>query len=133
MSELLDDSSRGRVWVDHEGIQVPPAGPAALCQHWRGSERGRQGLLQTPGHKLKQDSKQPQRKPVGRPGIAKKVQVLHLNEAHQAVFEANFIFNQCLRINQESSCSTKKFLKSASANQVLMCTNLNPQHNGEKF
>lgn len=52
MSELLDDSSRGRAWVDHEGIRVPPDGHAALCQHWRGSERGRQGLLQSPGHKL---------------------------------------------------------------------------------
>lgn len=52
MSELLDDSSRGREWVDHEGIQVPPAGPAALCQHWRGSERGHRGLPQTPGHTL---------------------------------------------------------------------------------
>lgn len=97
MSELLDDSSRGRAWVDHERIQVPPAGPAALCQHWRRSERGHQGLPQTPGHKLNGDIKLPQRKPVEKPGTDKYEEVLHLNEAHQAAFEANFIFNQWLR------------------------------------
>lgn len=71
MSELLDDSSRGRAWVDHEGIQVPPDGPAALCQHWRGSERGRQGLEQIPGHKLNGRDQTSLKKKKSRPGRTK--------------------------------------------------------------